>query len=114
MARVKGDTQMIFQGNDILGGGDIWAKNPDGTVQIKYLAVNDQSVVFTGVPYGDYGLILMADAATAATANTEPPKRTKILPTYSNISNGTCTVTFPIEKVTAAQAGTKCMLRIFR
>lgn len=105
---------MIVTSNNVLGGGDIWAQNADGTTQVKTLAANNTSVAFTGVPYGDYGYMLFVDTANAATANTAPPKRTVELPSITSISGGTCTVTYTISKVTAAQAGAKCYLRIFR
>ena len=95
----------------MLGPNGAWAQNGDGSVQVKTLALNDQSVQFTGVPKADtFGYVLFVDTATSATPNTEPPKRIG-LPTFTAVGD-TYTITYTITKVTSAQAGAKCQLWI--
>lgn len=95
-----------------------WACNPNGNVQVKELAVTqgtgNDTVVFTNVPKGEYyGYQMFFDTAYSATANTEPPKQIGY-PTFTVGSNGLYTVTYTITKVTAAQAGAICLLRIYK
>ena len=95
-----------------------WACNPNGSIQYFTLAVTqgtgNDTVTFTNVPKSAYyGYELFVDTAYSATANTEPPKQVGY-PTFTVGSNGLYTVTYTITKVTAAQAGAICLLRIYK
>lgn len=106
---------MLTTMKNIVGGGDGWATNLDGSTQIKTLAANDTSVQFTNVVYNDnYGYDLWVFTETSSTPNTEPPKKTKIVPTITSTGGGLCTISYPITKVTSAQAGATCKLRIVK
>lgn len=106
---------MLVGMKNIVGGGDGWVSNPDGSIQEVTLAASDTSVQFTNVPADDnYGLVLCFDSSTASTANTEPPKRLTNNPTYGTASGGVRTVTYGITTVTSAQAGTKARLRLLK
>ena len=92
------------------GGTDAFAVNPDGTVNMKTPAENATSVAFNYVPYGPlygYQMWVDDDGHTPITTTGGPY-------TISNISNGLCTVTVPINKVTAAMVGCKCYLRVVK
>ena len=105
---------MLIQSKNIIGGGDIWAADANGGVQVQSMVLNAESVVFTNVPAVETnGYELFADTATSATANTAKPKQIGE-PTFALQNNGTYTVTFTITKITAAQAGGKFQLRVFR
>lgn len=98
------------------GGADMWALNVDGSLQVYEPIANEQSVQFTNVPYNEnFGYVLYVDMDfQGAVAGTPKIKRTGEPAVISNISNGTCTVTIPIVKVTSAQVGAKCQLRIVK
>ena len=96
------------------GGADTWALNVDGSIQVKTPIANDTSVVFTNVPYDEnFGYVIYVDMATAATPTTTPIKRNGNI-TASSISNGLCTITVPITKITSGQVGANAQLRIVK
>lgn len=96
------------------GGADAWALNVDGSIQVKTPIANDTSVVFTNVPYDEnFGYVMYVDMSTAATPSSTPIKRNGNI-TASSISNGLCTITVPIAKVTSGQVGAKTQLRIVK
>lgn len=96
------------------GGADMWALNADGSLQVKTPIANDTSVVFTNVPYDEnFGYVLYVDMNTAATPTSTPIKRNGNI-TASSITNGLCTITVPITKVTSGQVGAKAQLRIVK
>ena len=96
-------------------GTDAFAVNPNGTINMVTPAENAESVVFNYVPYGEqYGYQMWVDD-TDANGNVH----TKITATggryvASNITNGLCTVTVPINKVTSAMVGCRCYLRVVK
>lgn len=106
---------MLYNQTNVIGGGDIWASNPDGTTQIVELDANDTEVEFTNVPKVDYyGYMpwVMPDTMTDPTVD---PPMCKPNPTFSTPVGGLSTVTYTLEKaVSADQAGAKVMLRIVR
>lgn len=106
---------MIYNQPNVIGGGDIWASNPDGTTQIVELDANDTTVVFTNVPKMDYyGYMPWVNAETMTDPTVDPPM-CKPVPTFSTPVDGLCTVTFTLKSaVTANQAGAKVLLRIVR
>ena len=109
---------MIYEMKNIIGGGDSWASNTDGTVQIKVLALNDTSVTFNNIPDTDYGYELWvdmdySDGAHASTPVIDPVKRRVEYPTVT-ISNGVRTVTYSIKQVNANQKGAYCYLRLVK
>lgn len=96
------------------GGADAWALNVDGSIQVKTPIANDTSVVFTNVPYDEnFGYVMYVDMSTAATPTSTPIKHNGNI-TASSISNGLCTITVPIVKVTSGQVGAKAQLRIVK
>ena len=96
---------------NIIGGGDGWVANSDGSTQIKTLDVGDTSVVFNNIPTNtNFGYRLWLDTSTASTADTEAPKQIGAL--VFDHTNHTCTAN--LTTVTAAQDGTKAKLRIIR
>ena len=98
----------------MLGAASFWATENGAGIQVKTLAQNDETVVFTGIPADDnYGYVLFCDNATSATPGTKRPTRTDE-PDFVLGANGFYTVTYHISKVTAAQAGATCSLLIVR
>ena len=96
------------------GGADAWALNVDGSIQVKTPIANDTSVVFTNIPYdANFGYVMYVDMSTAATPTSTPIKRNGNI-TASSISNGLCTITVPITKVTSGQVGAKAQLRVIK
>ena len=96
------------------GGADAWALNVDGSIQVKTPIANDTSVEFTNVPYDEnFGYMPYVDMATAATPATTPIRRNGNI-TASSITNGLCTITVPITKVTSGQVGAEMQLRIVK
>ena len=109
---------MICGMKNIIGGGDSWASNPDGTVQVKTVALGDTSVSFTNVPDADYGYEFWIDMDYSAGAQAtpkviDPIKRTKEYPTVT-VSGGVRTVTYTIKAVNANQVGAHCQLRLVK
>lgn len=82
---------------------DCWANDEE-----KTLAQGDTSVTFNIEANPNYGYELFLDKSTAATANTDPPKQIGQMV----FGSGTCTIN--LTTVTAAQAGTKARLRVFK
>ena len=81
---------------------DIWSSEVT-------LAANATSVTFTIPTDSSYGYRLFIDRSTAATPSTDPPKQT------GNMDFSTAgQVTIPLSTITAAQAGTKAKLRIYK
>lgn len=110
---------MIETMNGLIGGGDFWCRNLDGTTNIQTLTLNATTVTFQNVPYNaGYGYALYVDMDYSAGAQLNPPvkippKRTVELPTVTTV-DGMSTVTYTISKVTANQVGGHCQLRIVR
>ena len=92
------------------GGTDAFAVNPDGSVNMVQPAANAESVVFNYVPYGPlYGYQLWVDDNGHT-----PITTTGAGYAISNVTNGLCTITVPINKVTSAMVGCKCYLRVVK
>ena len=109
---------MICGMKNIIGGGDSWASNTDGTVQVKIVALGDTTVSFNNVPDADYGYELWIDMDYSAGAQAtpkviDPIKRTVEYPTVT-VSGGVRTVTYTIKAVNANQVGAHCQLRLVK
>lgn len=106
---------MITTMNNIIGGGDMWSPNPDGSTNIQTLTSGDTYVEFENVPANDdfgYVVWVFSDTATDPTAN--PPKQLGELVFTAPVS-GLMTVKCNFAAaVTLDQAGTICKLRIVR
>ena len=103
---------MLATMKNIVGMGDCWAPDTDGTVQIQEITATGQtSVQFTNVPaYETYGYMLYADQKTTA-----DPVKCKGEPTFTLGAGNTYTVSYTLAKAaTAAQVGTKFQLRILK
>ena len=105
---------MLYRATNVIGGGDGWASNADGSIQIVTLSATDTEVEFTGVPYvSSYGYELFVDPSYSYVPDTDPPKQIGV-PEFTLELGGTYTVTYTITTVTADQAGAKCQLRIVK
>ena len=109
---------MIYGMKNIVGGGDSWASNTDGSVQIKVLAKDDVSVAFNNIPDADYGYELWVDMDYSYGAQATPPvidpvKRSVEYPTVTT-SGGVRTVTYSIKAVNDNQKGAYCYLRLVK
>lgn len=92
-----------------LGSATCWAPG-NGTIDVKTLHENDESVTFTGVIAGDnYGYQLWIDKRPSI----ERPRQIGD-GSFTLTSNNTYTVTYNLTKVTAAQDGTTCQLLIIK
>ena len=107
---------MLYTMKNIIGGGDAWAPNADGSTQIKTLALGNTTVVFTDVPYNaNYGYVFWVDNDTAADPTVAPPKYTGQLTKSTPTADGKTNITVTLASaVVAAQVGTTCRLRIVR
>lgn len=105
---------MLIQSKNIIGGGDIWAPDANGAVQEQPITTTNAYVEFTGVPaVAGYGYEVFIDMDYAATPGTDAPKQLGKL--AFTLVNGTYTVRCNFSTTpTAAQAGGKCRLRIYR
>ena len=105
---------IIRQNFGSFGDSANWVTDAYGNAQEKTLAANDTSVTFDIPDNTDSNCYtLCVSTASAATANTQPPKATATVPTYGTSSRtGYKTVTYPLTAVTAAQAGSKCRLLV--
>lgn len=106
---------MIETMNNVVGGGDIWSPNLDGTTNIQTLVATDTYVEFENVPADDsFGYVVWVFPDTASDPTVDPPKQLGEL-VYSTPVGGKMTVRCNFASaITADQAGTTCKLRIVR
>ena len=106
---------MINKTLNLVGGGDCWATDANGAIQVQTLDANDTGVTFTNVPAVDgYGYKVWLDRDGANTPSADPPTQSGNL-SYTTPVNGKFSVTCTFASaVTAAQAGTVARLRIIK
>lgn len=110
---------MLMTMKNIPGGGDYWAPDSNGAIQVKTTTINDETIVFNNVPANElYGYEAYVDMANSYNAqhslDVTPIKQIGDL-VFGTLTNGVySTVTVNITKVTAAQEGATSMLRILR
>jgi hypothetical protein len=106
---------MIYSSTNVLGGGDIWSPNPDGTTNVQTLAENDTYVEFENVPANDdFGYVVWVFPETATDPTADAPVQVGDL-VRSTPVGGLMTVRCNFaSEVTSDQEFTTCKLRIVR
>ena len=109
---------MLVTMNNIVGGGDVWASNPDGSTQIvttRNTTPATTEVVFNNIPANDaLGLVPFVEMGTAHNPSATPPT-IKYPFTYGTPSGGVRTVTIPLSSaINADQDGCTWLLRLIK